>query len=445
MPESKRIVILGGGLTGLTAAYKLSKKLQNESVLLLEKTNEIGGTARTIKEGEYLFDLTGHALHLKCDESKKFIFKELGLMKKLDVVVRSAYIYFDGQLVPYPFQYNLSYLDEKQRDYCVKEFIKTQKDITPYQKGRSFKDYCYSFFGKGISDLFMIPYNEKLWSIDLSQLSIDWMEEYVPGPDYNKVLEGAYKRKVNDDSGYNTAFYYPKTGGIQTISNAIYEHVKDLTFMNHPATKIDFEKKIIYSIDRSFKYEYLISTIPLPNLMNISDLYTYADRLKYSVVRAFIAAIPRLDAPKCSWIYVPDASKKIYRVGNYSWFSPSLSVDGKDILYIESASSHDLMESLPTFQEILSELRDLSIFNIDNIELIKIIDIEPAYVTCDLKWRDNISCISEKLKAYNVFLAGRYGSWKYDSMEGAIIDGIASANLISNFIDGIHDCSHVQL
>jgi protoporphyrinogen oxidase len=437
MTGSKQILILGGGLTGLTAAYKLHKESGIRSIILLEKGNHIGGTARTIKEGEYSFDLTGHALHLNREESKNFILNELDLSEKLDTVVRSAYIYIDGQFVPYPFQYNLAYLNDKNRDYCVEEFIKAQQHIAPYQEELSFKDYCYSFFGKGISELFMIPYNKKLWSINLDQLSTDWMGEYVPGPDKDKVFEGAYKRKTKDETGYNATFYYPKSGGIQTLPNALYEHVKELTLLNHPATKIDLEEKVVYSVNCSFKYDYLISTIPLPDLLRVSGLNVHADRLKYNVVRAFFVAIPRLDAPKCSWLYIPDASKNIYRIGNFSWFSTSLNVDGKDILYIESSSSNDLKGNLPTFQEMLSELRGLSIFNIDNIELIKIIDIEPAYVTYDLEWRNNVSCITEKLKTYNVFLAGRYGCWKYDSMEGAILDGIASANLISNLIDGI--------
>jgi len=439
MLESKRVVILGGGLTGLTAAYKLKKILEAGSVLLLEKTGSIGGTAQTIQEGEYSFDLTGHALHLNRDESKNFIFKELGLKDRLDKVVRLAYIYIDGSCVPYPFQYNLAYLNDKLRDYCVTEFLKSHfvKDSPPARE--SFQQYCNRNFGKGISDLFMLPYNEKLWSIDLSQISIDWMGEYVPGPDYQKVLEGAYIKKNIDNSGYNATFYYPNTGGIQILSDAIYEHVKESVYLNYPATKIDIENKIVYSDDRSFKYQYLLSTIPLPTLLRMSDLHGYAEKLKHNVTRAFFVALPSSDAPKCSWIYIPDASKKTYRIGNFSWFSSSLIVNGKDVLYIETSAVHDRMEHLPTFEEMLSELEELSLLNTDSIELIKTVDIEPSYVTYDLHWRDNISYITKKLRSYNIFLAGRYGSWKYDSMEGAIIDGIATADLINNLINGKQD------
>lgn len=108
-------------------------------------------------------------------------------------------------------------------------------------------------------------------------------------------------------------------------------------------------------------------------------------------------------------------------------------------MYIETSASHDLMECLPTFDDMLSDLRELSVLNTESIELIKIIDIDPSYVTYDLQWRDNISCITKKLKSYDIFLAGRYGSWKYDSMEGAIIDGLASASLINGMIHGMRE------
>jgi len=283
MLESKRIVILGGGLAGLTAAYRLKKMLNDGSILLLEKTSNIGGMAQTIREGEYSFDLTGHALHLNREESKDFIFEELGLEHRFNKVVRSAFIYIDGKFVPYPFQYNLSYLDKRHRDYCVTEFLKAYYIKDTPQVPKTFERYSCQFFGKGISKLFMLPYNEKLWSTDLSQMSIDWMGEYVPGPDYQKVLEGAYIKKNIDNSGYNATFYYPKTGGIQILSDAIYEHVNESVLLNSPVTKIDIENKVAYSGQRSFKYEYLLSTIPLPNLMRMTDLHVHADMFKHNV------------------------------------------------------------------------------------------------------------------------------------------------------------------
>ncbi|MBI1865403.1 MAG: NAD(P)-binding protein [Nitrospirae bacterium] len=53
---SDRIVILGGGLTGLTAGLVLSRA--GRSVQVLERGPEVGGLARTIARNGFRFDLS---------------------------------------------------------------------------------------------------------------------------------------------------------------------------------------------------------------------------------------------------------------------------------------------------------------------------------------------------------------------------------------------------
>ncbi|MFA9456508.1 phytoene desaturase family protein [Halalkalibacter sp. AB-rgal2] len=57
------IIIIGGGLAGYVAANYLAKA--NLSTLILEKSKEIGGRARTINKKGYLFNLGPHALYRK--------------------------------------------------------------------------------------------------------------------------------------------------------------------------------------------------------------------------------------------------------------------------------------------------------------------------------------------------------------------------------------------
>ena len=70
------IAILGGGISGLTAAYFLSKK--GHKVLILEKEGDVGGLAASFeKEGEF-FPLTYHHI-MECDLEWQNLCKELGL------------------------------------------------------------------------------------------------------------------------------------------------------------------------------------------------------------------------------------------------------------------------------------------------------------------------------------------------------------------------------
>jgi predicted NAD/FAD-binding protein len=60
-PNNTRVCIVGGGISGLTAAYELGKK-GYINVTVLEKANYLGGKCRTKMEDGYPFDLGGHEM-----------------------------------------------------------------------------------------------------------------------------------------------------------------------------------------------------------------------------------------------------------------------------------------------------------------------------------------------------------------------------------------------
>ena len=57
-----KFVVLGAGISGLTAARVLKEAGQSGTVL--EACPAAGGLSRTVKVNEFCFDYTGHFLHL---------------------------------------------------------------------------------------------------------------------------------------------------------------------------------------------------------------------------------------------------------------------------------------------------------------------------------------------------------------------------------------------
>lgn len=43
----------------------------------------------------------------------------------------------------------------------------------------NFKEWNLKGFGEGICDLFLLPYNEKIWGCDLSEMNISWVKEFA--------------------------------------------------------------------------------------------------------------------------------------------------------------------------------------------------------------------------------------------------------------------------
>ena len=65
-PAPKSVVVVGGGLAGLSAAQRFSEA--GWSVTVLEQESYVGGLASSFTEDGYTFDLGPHRLYSNLDE-----------------------------------------------------------------------------------------------------------------------------------------------------------------------------------------------------------------------------------------------------------------------------------------------------------------------------------------------------------------------------------------
>src|SRR4030042_2619115 len=153
-----KTVIIGAGLAGLSAAYHAQQKeLDCE---LFEAEGKVGGYCRTIKRGGFLFDYSGHLLHLK-DSYFQNLVREL-LKDNLNILSRNSVIYSHGAYTPYPFQANLYGLPPEIIKECLLEFVKAYylSEDLPSSAYKTFRDWISAKLGLGIGKHFMFPYNE---------------------------------------------------------------------------------------------------------------------------------------------------------------------------------------------------------------------------------------------------------------------------------------------
>lgn len=434
----KRIAILGAGLTGLSAAYHL-----RDGYDVFEQDSRAGGLCRTMRRNGFLFDYTGHLLHVRHNSTKQLI--QRLLPDHYNLFSRKASIYSHGGYVKYPFQANIHGLPPEVVKECIIGFVKTLQNVQQEEKASTskpfpFKDWVLDTFGTGIAKHFMFPYNQKLWKISLEELSADWVSWSIPKPTLDEFLNGALGIK-NRDFGYNPTFFYPKTGGAEQLPMAFLRHLQSerIHYMKK-AVEIDTEEQWIHFEDQStYHYDALISTIPLKHLVEIirdvpEHVFRAGKQLRYISVYDVNIGINRPNISDKHWIYFPEPEFLFYRIGFPMNFSANVAPEGCSSMYIEVSV---LPEETITEQTLLDGVYDGLqrcglLKETDETLVCDVVRIEYAYVLYDLNRTQALNTIIPYLQQQHIYSTGRYGSWEYSFMEGDILSGKQVAEAIKD-------------
>jgi protoporphyrinogen oxidase len=416
-----RVVILGGGLTGLSTAYHL-----RSGYLLLERAARLGGLARTEEKRGFRFDQTGHWLHLRDPYTRQLV--DRLLPRQLRPVDRRARVFSHGALTRYPFQANLYGLPPDVAAECLLGLIATRTTPPLAEAPRDFEQYCLRHFGAGISKHFMIPYNSKLYGVHPREITAEWCQRFVPIPALEDVVRGAVGEPP-PEMGYNVSFLYPRRGGIETLVRALAGRLRGEVRLQTAPTRIDLRRREIVVGGEAVPYGAIVGTIPLPDLVALcdnvpQDVRDAARRLRCTSLRYLDVALKRPPAADCHWIYVPEEKYPFYRVGVYSNAAPSMAPPGGGSLYVELAERGPLPPKGRLLQQVARGLRAAGVIERpDDVLFADLREIEHAYVIFDHHYYAATHLLREWLEERDVFPRGRYGYWTYNSMEDCILAG----------------------
>ncbi len=427
------VLVLGGGLAGLSTAYHLQTS-GKKSVLVVEKKERAGGLAGSVRFRGFTFDHTGHLLHLHDPYGRRLI---LDLLKgRTSLIARSSWIFSQGRYTRYPFQANTYGLPEKTADECVVGFLKTLEGRAAAAGPRGdFRSFCLRHFGDGVSRHFMFPYNRKLWRVPLNRLTADWQGGFVPKPTAGEVLRGALMDQ-REGFGYNAVFHYPRRGGIQALPDALAGRLAPGTLLTgHAVLGLDLRRRraLVAGLGE-VAYERLVNTLPLPAFLDLSgelpaNVAKARRALRWNAVWCLNLGVERTRVSDKHWVYFPEKRFPFYRVGFYSNFAASNAPRGSSSLYVEFSRKPSEPVSLPALERsALAALRACGVLRHgDRIVARLWMRIPCAYVLYDFNRAPALAAIAPFLKKNGVDSIGRYGAWKYSFMEAAILDGRACA------------------
>ncbi len=425
------VIIIGAGLTGLSAAYHL-ERLGFFDYEIFEKENRAGGLARSESSKGFTCDYTGHFLHINDDYFHSFLDAVVGL-EQLDKINRKSAIYSHDTYSQYPFQTNLYGLPPSVIIECITEFVNRKKfRKTP----ENFYTWVLEHFGRGFGKHFFFPYQQKLFAYNIKKIHPSWTGRFVPQTNLSTLLQGALQPS-SSAIGYNHWFYYPKNGGIEYVIKKLVQSISVPIVTNASVVEIDAVNKIVYfNNGRQERYRILINTMPLKNILKIikGPLASYRQQaserlLCNSVMNINIGFSSSIDTDK-HWLYFPEKKYAMYRLGFWHAVSNSLVPAGHqsvygEISYQSNKTSHAVQE-----KKIASATNDIIKFlklSPQDIIYKKTLLLEHAYVLYDAWFVKNRQALFSHLENLDIYSTGRYGGWKYSSMQEAVLDGRKTA------------------
>lgn len=406
-------LIIGAGVTGLSYA-----RFTKNDYKIIERSDSYGGYCKTIKQDGFTWDYSGHFFHFKSDKIKEMIFNDLNSQTVYDVNKITS-IYHKGNYVDFPFQKNIHMLPKSDFIDCLYGLSEASG-----KEGSTFKEMLINNYGRGISDRFLIPYNEKLYACDLDSLDKDAMGRFFPHANLKEIIKNF---KHSNSESYNNNFLYPEGGAIEYI-HALAKGV-DLERIkyNTELDRIDLDNKVAHlSTGEEIKYNRIISTMPFNKLMEMTGLTENKESFKCNKVAVFNLGFDIDSDNNEHWIYYPDKETIFYRVGFYN----NIYSSGKMSLYVEMGYSEN--EEIPgeekLLEKVLLDLKKVGVITNQKLISHKFLVMNPAYVHVNSISSDELENKMNQLKSYDVYSAGRYGAWKYCSIEDNIIEALELAD-----------------
>lgn len=437
--------ILGAGLAGISASYHLG----HCNCVLFEKNNYMGGHIHSRKNGGFTWDEGPHVSFTKHPYVIELFEKNVD-GQFLEYPVETSN-YYKGHWIPHPAQSNLWAVPEPLRQKCLQDFLSSRGN--PYQGVNNYEEWLLAAFGQTFYDEFPRAYTNKYWTIDPDQLTTDWVGERMFSPDIKEVEEGFHKPLAHQ-THYIKTIRYPKKGGYFSFGASLFEGSN--IDLNKELFEISFnQKKITFRDGTTHQYEKLISSIPLPVLIERSDapadIKNSAKKLKCTSVLLVNVIGNHPTLRKENWMYVYDEDKLSTRINCTELLSPNNGMKGQTGVQVEVYFSDYKPKTLSDNEiskKVCEELVEMGLIeSLDKIASVETKWVPWANVIFDHQRKEALNSILNYLETKgleredddllpmtnwetkkpiqigDISLVGRFAQWKYYWTDDCVLRG----------------------
>ena len=444
----KHVVILGGGLAGLSCGFELVQR--GHRVTILEREAHVGGMASSfIEDGDEYWtqDFGPHRFHSQdknlIEHVKEILGDNVVTAQRLSRIVLFNR-FFDYPLVASNVLKNMPrlMLVRAMLDYLWVRFL----DATRLRKFTDidFESWVTRRFGRTLYRVFFGQYTEKAWGMPPSQISADWASQRITLLSLWDTIKKTLARPKAGDTPRTLvrSFIYPKFGGIGELARGYARRIEESdtgsqVLTNSPAVKVLREGMRVVGIEYGKHTRQLIegdeyvSTIPVTSLAKAlapkapAEVQTAADSLDYVSIVFVYLKLNRPTVSPDSWVYLPEKHLTIHRISEFKNFSPHSAPKDKTLICAEITCRRgdEIWRASPEQLQAVAEKDLISVGLIQPGQVLgaTLRKIPFAYPVYDLKYRGHLQPVMEYVgKLEGIHTTGRQGNFRYNNMDQSV-------------------------
>jgi protoporphyrinogen oxidase len=411
--------ILGGGISGLFTAYFLGGDVE-----VLEADATPGGLARCFGGEGFISDIGGHILFSK---DKEALSHEVAVLRpNIRKGFRQNKILYKGIHVKYPFENGIDQLAPEERVEILHSFVENPHK----EKPQNFREWMFHVFGDGLTNKYMLPYNEKIWKTPPEQMSLEWVDR-VPRPPLVDLIKTAIGISTEGYT-HQLYFHYPERGGFEALPRAVAAKLAGKVttgFRVAKLRKVDGGWAVVSDKGEERRYRKLIATVPITTLFDAlgdvpADVLTTARALRYNSLRVVLVGVNTDTLSPYTALYVPDPASLYHRVCYNHVFSPNNCPKGTNSVSCEitvpPGGDLDSWSDEKVRDRCVDDLVRDGVIDRKTIAYTHVHKEKFAYVIYDLGYSARVKVIKEFTHARGIHLAGRFAEYQYVNTDACV-------------------------
>lgn len=454
---SRRVVIVGAGIAGLAAAWKLQQERPDDEVVIIEQEGVIGGLAKSVDWNGYRLDLGPHRFHTEIPEIKEFVhaFCEKEMVK----VNRSSRMWINGRYIPYPIKALPTFLALGPFNSLAYGLSAMGVFFNGGGEAASYEDYVSRYYGTKLYKTIFAPFARKVWGIDPRQIAAETAKVRLRGETiWHSLLDGLLSRQET----YVAEFLYPRNG-IGEIAEKFAQQIISrggAIYLNAEVTSLQSSDNQITQVitlsndeQMASMCDIVVSTVPLPKLAQLIEaddsVIKAAQSLNYrSIVLLYLMYDQKISIED-TWLYYPEEHVRFTRASVPDNFNPHKTYENKTCFCVEFTCEFDdeTWNADPTvLAEHAAQVLHTSGLTPEKPAQVKAIHIKEGYPVYHTGYKENLeqvltACAQHK----NLLTTGRQGLFRHNNIDQSIQMGLFAAEQLAqdaiNFDDWYQNTS----